>query len=229
MKVLKKNGIVRVMNVSEQNEEQNEEQNQDINNTVDELLKMQRDETETKEVEEQTGKPKRIQQISFSSGDKEKDMLLKKIELYYRNFPDELVGVRRPRGLTKASIKELNDFLTKIDNIVSGSASHDMVKSAYYSTISVVEMVAVAKTPLKLNGWSDAVANNPYIDKQLKRLEVKYMAEMECISEPETALLSATILTGLAVHRTNSHAQKTAEYLDTRTVPDEMVDKYKDL
>lgn len=159
---------------------------------------------------------------------KERCILLKKIELYYSNFPDELEGVRRPRGLNKASNKELADFCQKLDSIVSGGATSDLCKSAYLSVIGMAEHIGCAKTPLKLQGWSRAVESNPYIDKQLKRIQIKYANELETVSEPESSLLAATILTGLAVHRANSSAEHTAKVLDTR-VPDELAEKYKDL
>lgn len=160
----------------------------------------------------------------------ERQNVIKKINLYYQHFKDELKGIRKPRGMSGLTKEELEDFLKKIDGVVSGSASHDLIKNAYYTAVSTTEMVGLAYTPLKLQGWSNAVANSPYIDKQLKRLEIKYMEDLNAVSEPETALLSATVLTALAVHRANVSIEKDVDRMDINTNEiNQLNEDYKDL
>lgn len=149
--------------------------------------------------------------------EEDRELLLKKINLYYEHFKDELGKVRKPRGLNSASAEELNNFLKKIDGIVSGSCGHDLVKSSYITAISSLEAVS-AFTPLKLNGLSNALNSSPYIDKQLKRLEIKYFKSLNAVSQPESALFASTILTALAIHRMNSSLEKDSKRIDLANV-----------
>ena len=151
-----------------------------------------------------------------------------KIDQMYEMFPDELAPIKKPRGYTTWKSDQLEEFYEKLDKVVGSGDNHDFVRNTYLSLCRGVEVVSSKGKFFKLQGFSDAVAQSPVIDKTLKRLEVRYLSDMSKYMCPEAVLISCTGMTAFAVHQKNVNEEKIQKVL-TKPIDNKLVNKYSNL
>lgn len=187
---------------------QNPMMEEEIDEDIPELIS---DLAPSKPIEE---KPKfkktKFEVANLTAEEKElREEYLWQVDQYFAHFPDELKEFKKPRNLKSMSNPQLLEYVDMIDRTIGTSTSGTFLKELYLLLCKTVEAVNVKRGWLKLQGFHDAVAENEAIDKQLKRLEIKYLGGIARYCGAEAALVSLTVLCALSVHRHNAAKEKT--------------------
>lgn len=145
--------------------------------------------------------------------DEEIQSRLSKIDKYYNTFPELKQKLKKPRNLASKTIEQLDTFISDLDKGLGSDANIDMLKIAYGTTLSLVETVGMRRG-YKLAGMADKCCQSEFIDRQLKRLEIKYLSDMDYCDSPEAMLVLATVGIAYSTHQINTKRGKVGEHLD---------------
>lgn len=143
----------------------------------------------------------------------DKDVLIKKIAKYYNEFPELRQKIKKPSNLNKKTVEQLEQFLKDLDNSLSNDSGTDMVKIAYQSCIQCIELTGKSYG-YNLCGLTESTANNAFIDKQLKRIAIKYCSDLDEYAEPEVMLLMGTVGATYATYNLNLKKEKIDKHMN---------------
>jgi len=171
-------------------EEEEEEEIVDEDTEIIELPPIEEEEEKEKE-EEEKGKEKLEDEPSD-------ELVIQQIKLYYSNLPflDQELPFEQQGHLSP------QEWLNRINYIISDRTSLEILKLGFYTTASMVEHVGINWFSLRLQGYEQALRGNREVDEILKILKIKHLSSLQDIS-PEQKLLGIMLFSAISIHRLN--------------------------
>ena len=177
------------------------------NNVEIDLEDLKYDPENEQEEEEKVEKPKRNNKKFTGIVPDDVQTRLNQIELYYIKFPHLKETVKKPRQLEAKSKEWLDNFVNVLDRSIDKDGNNDFLKYIYAGTMNTVETVACAND-FPVHGMTQNCMLDPSIDMQLKRLEIKYLANVNQLTDPEVLLLLYTAMIVNGTYNNNVKREK---------------------
>jgi hypothetical protein len=124
------------------------------------------------------------------------------LELYLVEFPKQLEPFKGTKFNSK-SIEELMDIMNQMDGIISSKSCMKQTQKAIVSGIRTIEFVATYATPIKCQGLSEVMLNNPETLDDIKHIALKRMSMASV--DPEIRLAYNVLQNMLMLHNINSN------------------------
>jgi len=126
------------------------------------------------------------------------ELVIQQIKLYYSNLPflDQELPFEQQGHLSP------QEWLNRINYIISDRTSLEILKLGFYTTASMVEHVGINWFSLRLQGYEQALRGNREVDEILKILKIKHLSSLQDIS-PEQKLLGIMLFSAISIHRLN--------------------------
>ena len=154
-------------------------------------------------------------------------MLRKTVQLYLDWFPKKLKDFSTVDASSIVTEVEANDILDRMKFQIGASNMAAFNKMFLQNGIELTENVGPL-FGLKLQGLSVVTSNNPDIDDVLKEIALDGIQNGWGIQNPYSKLAMILLFEGSKVHNFNM-AQDFNSRLKNVVVPDEIVEKYKDI
>ena len=151
------------------------EKSQEVNETTPKNIK--NDVKMMKDVVKDAKKEKKDEDVikkETSAIDRQRLLLI--LQFYILEFPSQLKGFK---GINyeKKTIEELQDIRSQMDSTISSKNSIKQTQLMITSSIRTIEFVATNLTPIKCNGLSDGMINDPEVMDTIKH---KSTGDVEC-------------------------------------------------
>jgi len=126
------------------------------------------------------------------------ELVIQQIKLYYSNLPflDQELPFEQQGHLSP------QEWLNRINYIVSDRTSLEILKLGFYTTASLVEHIGTNWFSLRLQGYEQALRGNREVDEILKILKIKHLSSLQDVS-PEQKLLGIMLFSAISIHRLN--------------------------
>lgn len=142
---------------------------------------------------------KDIKESQDAQIDKRRIILI--LQFYLLEFPDKLEAYKNIK-FDKKSIEELSEIRAQMDGIISSKSNLKQTQMLVTSGIRMVEFATTYATPIKCEGLSSAMINDPDVIDDIKHIALK---RMSCVStEPEMRLAYKLVSNMMLMHNVNS-------------------------
>lgn len=156
----------------------------------------------------------------------ERQKLKNKVLRYKELFPDYMRNIEfKLEDLDNMDIEQLENLIEELGVIVNTRNSSNLTQMLYFTSINVVE-AGSTRFGLQVAGLTEALKQNRAVIDCLNEISLIY--ENDMYMRPEIRLAYLTSQTIIQLHNLNKSGQTISNYLNKK-VPDEIVNKYKDL
>ena len=194
---------------------------------LDNIDKPEDEQNEQKELEQQEPDPEEfLSPIERQKIMIEKQKLKNKVLRYKELFPHYMRNIEfKLEDLDNLDIEQLENLIEELSVVVNTRNSSNLTQMLYFTTTSVFETTST-RFGMQVNGLTEALKQNQAVIDCLNELSLKY--ENDMYMAPEVRLGYLTAQTVLQLHNLNKSGNTISNYLNKK-VPDEIVNKYKDL
>jgi len=135
----------------------------------------------------------------------ERAAMCRKITEFYTHVSSVKKSFRKLPNLDELSDEELIELLAKIRSITSKFSMNEIISMGLYHSLSGVEFVAKSYTPLKLDGFADAIKSNEQFNDCFKTWLIENSSFLDGDTvDSGTQCLIILGMTAFGVHMTNS-------------------------
>ena len=176
--------------------------------------------------------------VSNPELDPERRSIQIKLRAYIQRFEDRLVPRVIPAGVAaqedwvracaQLPTPELQARLDLVRSSLTSGNVEAIARQGYLGTVNAFELFGSAYLDLRLGGLTQKLAASPDVADALAELCIEHAADLQAYSTPGNRLITATLLTALAVDSQNRSREERADILGA-PMDEKLVDRYADL